>query len=168
MAGAGRQASGGAGSGRFSRTCSAGRRGSPLPDRFGRTKPTVDFGRTKPTADPLDGTTACAPSAPDQGPAAGQSATRCPASLGQRKSFRCKALGRAVPVSRGCGMGTPRQCCRRACVITLSVTTCPPARHRGGNALGGLAPCAIPYPIPTIRCHTQSARYRERRRRTTP
>ena len=152
-----RETSSRAASGRLSGKYSMGRTGSRLPGRFGRTKPTLDS---------LGPITACTPATPDS--RAGHSATRCPASLGQRKSFHCKALGRFVPVSRGCGMGTLRQCYRRACVITLSVTTCPPARHRGGNALGGLAPCAIPYPIPTIRRHTQSARYRERRRRATP
>ena len=63
------------------------------------------FGRTKPTLDSLEGTTACAPAAPAQCSRAGQSATRCPASLGQHKFFCCKALGRVVPLSRGYGFG---------------------------------------------------------------
>jgi hypothetical protein len=103
MRGSGRQVSGRAASGRL---CV---RGSPLPGHFGRTKPTADFGRTKPTLDSLGPMTACAPAALDQGSRAGQSARRCPASLGQHKSFRGKALGRVVPLSRGCGIGTLRQ-----------------------------------------------------------
>ena len=65
------------------------------------------FGRTKPTVDLLDRITAWSPAAPAS--RAGQSATRCPASLGQHKSLPRKALSRVVPLSRGCGMGTLRQ-----------------------------------------------------------
>ena len=88
MAEAGREASG------------RGRTGSPLPGRFGRTKPTVGS---------RGGTTACAPAAPAQGSRLGHFARRCRDTLGQHKSFCCKALGRVVPLSRGCGIGTVRQ-----------------------------------------------------------
>ncbi len=105
MAGAGREVTGRAASGRFGSHMAL--RGSPLPGHFGRTNPTAGFGRTKPTADLLDRTTARAPVA--LASRAGHSARRCPASLGQHKSLRRKALGRVVPLSRGCGMGTLRQ-----------------------------------------------------------
>ena len=107
MTGAGRQARGRAARGRFSGKCSMGRAASPSPGLFGRTKPTADFGRTKPTVDSLDRITAWSPAAPAS--RAGQSATRCPASLGQHKSLPRKALSRVVPLSRGCGIGTLRQ-----------------------------------------------------------
>jgi hypothetical protein len=127
MVEAGRKVRGRAASGRrFSGEYGIGRTGSPAPGRFcrteptadfGRTNPTADFGRTKPTVGPLGGTMACARAALDRGSRAGHSARRCPALLGQRKSFRRNALGRVVPVSRGCGIWTLRQWYRRACVI---------------------------------------------------